>query len=592
MWNQRSRNRECEDKRMNAKTSELAFRGRRLLVLSVLSLAGLALVARAVDLQVVRKDFLQGQGDARYLRVVSEPAHRGMITDRFGEPLAISTPVDSVWANPQELIQARDSWPQLEKVLGLKRGVLERQLAVKRDKEFIYLKRRVAPDLAEKVMALKIPGVALAPEYKRFYPAGEVAAHVVGFTNVDDAGQEGMELVHDARLKSIAGAKRVIKDRFGRVVENVERVSEPQPGEDLVLSIDRRLQYLAYRELKAAVKSHRADAGSVVILDVRTGEVLAMVNQPAYNPNNRNKLKSSNLRNRAVTDVFEPGSTIKPFTVAAALETGRFNGNTVVDVRPGYLKIGRKTIRDFRDYGVIDVSTILQKSSNVGASKLALSITPEHLWQAFASVGLGMDSGSGFPGEPSGLLTDFGAWHDIQRATVSYGYGLSVTAMQLARAYVALASDGRPLPVSFLRRSEAQAAELAALYEPVLSENSLRKVRQMLERVVEEGGTGTQAAVPGYRIAGKTGTVKKSGAGGYVEDSYLALFAGIAPASDPRLAMVVMVDEPRGEKYYGGAVAAPVFSKVMAGALRMLDIPPDNVNSSPGSRLVLLDRAR
>jgi len=592
LWNQRSRNRECEDKRMNAKTSELAFRGRRLLVLSVLSLAGLALVARAVDLQVVRKDFLQGQGDARYLRVVSEPAHRGMITDRFGEPLAISTPVDSVWANPQELIQARDSWPQLEKVLGLKRGVLERQLAVKRDKEFIYLKRRVAPDLAEKVMALKIPGVALAPEYKRFYPAGEVAAHVVGFTNVDDAGQEGMELVHDARLKSIAGAKRVIKDRFGRVVENVERVSEPQPGEDLVLSIDRRLQYLAYRELKAAVKSHRADAGSVVILDVRTGEVLAMVNQPAYNPNNRNKLKSSNLRNRAVTDVFEPGSTIKPFTVAAALETGRFNGNTVVDVRPGYLKIGRKTIRDFRDYGVIDVSTILQKSSNVGASKLALSITPEHLWQAFASVGLGMDSGSGFPGEPSGLLTDFGAWHDIQRATVSYGYGLSVTAMQLARAYVALASDGRPLPVSFLRRSEAQAAELAALYEPVLSENSLRKVRQMLERVVEEGGTGTQAAVPGYRIAGKTGTVKKSGAGGYVEDSYLALFAGIAPASDPRLAMVVMVDEPRGEKYYGGAVAAPVFSKVMAGALRMLDIPPDNVNSSPGSRLVLLDRAR
>jgi len=592
LWNQLSRNRECEYKRMNAKTSELAFRGRRLLVLSVLSLAGLALVARAVDLQVVRKDFLQGQGDARYLRVVSEPAHRGMITDRFGEPLAISTPVDSVWANPQELIQARDSWPQLEKVLGLKRGVLERQLAAKSDKEFIYLKRRVAPDLAEKVMALKIPGVALAPEYKRFYPAGEVTAHVVGFTNVDDEGQEGMELVHDARLKSIAGAKRVIKDRFGRVVENVERVSEPQPGEDIVLSIDRRLQYLAYRELKAAVKSHRADAGSVVILDVRTGEVLAMVNQPAYNPNNRNKLKSSNLRNRAVTDVFEPGSTIKPFTVAAALETGRFNGNTIVDVRPGYLKIGRKTIRDFRDYGVIDVSTILQKSSNVGASKLALSITPEHLWQAFASVGLGMDSGSGFPGEPSGLLTDFGAWHDIQRATVSYGYGLSVTAMQLARAYVALASDGRPLPVSFLRRSEAEAAELAALYEPVLSENSLRKVRQMLERVVEEGGTGTQAAVPGYRIAGKTGTVKKSGAGGYVEDSYLALFAGIAPASDPRLAMVVMVDEPRGEKYYGGAVAAPVFSRIMAGALRMLDIPPDNVNSSPGSRLVLLDRAR
>jgi len=573
---------------MNAQTSTPTYRGRRLLVLAVLGLAGLALVARAVDLQVVRKDFLQGQGDARYSRVVSEPAHRGMITDRFGEPLAISTPVDSVWANPQELILARDSWPQLAKVLGLKRGALERQLAAKRNKEFMYLKRRVAPDLAQKVMALEVPGVALLPEYKRFYPAGEVTAHVVGFTNVDDEGQEGMELVHDARLRSIAGAKRVIKDRFGRVVENVERVSEPQPGEDIVLSIDRRLQYLAYRELKAAVKSNRADAGSVVILDVRTGEVLAMVNQPAYNPNNRTKLKSSHLRNRAVTDVFEPGSTIKPFTVAAALETGRFNGNTVVDVRPGYLKVGRKTIHDFRDYGIIDVSTILQKSSNVGASKLALAITPEHLWQAFASVGLGTDSGSGFPGEPSGLLTDFGAWHDIQRATVSYGYGLSVTAMQLARAYAALASDGRPLPVSFLRRSEAQAAELATLYEPVLSKNSLRKVRRMLERVVEKGGTGTRAAVPGYRIAGKTGTVKKSGAGGYVEDSYLALFAGIAPASDPRLAMVVVIDEPRGEKYYGGAVAAPVFSRVMAGALRMLDIPPDNVNPNPGQRLALL----
>jgi len=577
---------------MSEPSSTPTYRGRRLLVLAVLSLAGLALVARAVDLQVVRKDFLQGQGDARYLRVVSEPAHRGMITDRFGEPLAISTPVDSVWANPQELILARDSWPQLEKVLGLKRGVLERQLATKRDKEFMYLKRRVAPDLAQKVMALEVPGVALAPEYKRFYPAGEVTAHVVGFTNVDDKGQEGMELVYDARLKSIAGAKRVIKDRFGRVVENVERVSEPQPGEDLVLSIDRRLQYLAYRELKAAVKSNRADAGSVVILDVRTGEVLAMVNQPAYNPNNRSKLKSSHLRNRAVTDVFEPGSTIKPFTVAAALETGRFNGNTVVDVRPGRLKIGRKTIRDFRDYGVIDVSTILQKSSNVGASKLALAITPEQLWETFASVGLGTDSGSGFPGEPSGLLTDYGAWHDIQRATVSYGYGLSVTAMQLARAYAALASDGRPLPVSFLRRSEAQAAELATYYEPVLSEKNLRKVRRMLERVVEEGGTGTRAAVPGYRIAGKTGTVKKSGAGGYVEDSYLALFAGIAPASDPRLAMVVMIDEPRGEKYYGGVVAAPVFSRVMAGALRMLDIPPDNMDPNPDQQVALAGRAR
>lgn len=580
---------------MQTQSSQLAYRGRRRLVLTVLAAAGLTLVWRAVDLQVLDKDFLQGQGDARYLRVVSEPAHRGMITDRNGEPLAISTPVDSVWANPQELIEARESWPQLAKVLGMKRSALERLLAAKRNKEFVYLKRRVSPDLAARVMALKVPGVSLEPEYKRFYPAGEVAAHVVGFTNVDDQGQEGMELVFDEQLKSVAGKKRVIKDRYGRVVENVERISEPRPGKNLALSIDRRLQYLAYRELKAAVKNNRADSGSLVILDVHTGEVLAMVNQPAYNPNNRYKLKSSDLRNRAVTDVFEPGSTIKPFTVAAALETGRFNARTQVDVTPGFMKVGRKTIRDFRDYGVIDVSTIIQKSSNVGASKLALAISPEHLWQTFASVGFGTDSGSGFPGEPAGLLTDFGAWRDIQRATVSYGYGLSITAMQLARAYAALASDGRPLPVSFLKRTNEQAKELAEYYQPVLGKKSLLAVRRMLESVVEKHGTGTQAAVPGYRIAGKTGTVKKSGAGGYVEDSYLALFAGMAPASDPRLAMVVMIDEPRGEKYYGGAVAAPVFSKVMAGALRMLDVPPDNLSRDlevgSGRRLALLGGA-
>ncbi|MDT8382947.1 MAG: penicillin-binding transpeptidase domain-containing protein [Gammaproteobacteria bacterium] len=581
---------------MQTPSLQPAYRGRRRLMLAVLAAAGITLLWRAVDLQVLDKDFLQGQGDARYLRVVSEPAHRGMITDRNGEPLAISTPVDSVWANPQQLIEARDAWPQLAKLLGIKRGELERLLAARRDKEFVYLKRRVSPDLADKVMALEVPGVFLEPEYKRFYPAGEVAAHVVGFTNIDDQGQEGMELVYDQRLRSVAGTKRVIKDRYGRVVENVERISEPQPGEDIALSIDLRLQYLAFRELKATVKSNRADSGSAVILDVNTGEVLAMVNQPAYNPNNRYQIDSNDMRNRAVTDVFEPGSTIKPFTAAAALESGRYTARSMIDVRPGYLKVGSKTIRDFRDYGVIDVSTIIQKSSNVGASKLALGISPERLWQAFASVGLGTDSGSGFPGEPAGLLTDFGAWHDIQRATVSYGYGLSVTAMQLARAYAALATDGRPLPASFVPRSRAQATELASYYQPVLGKDSLRSVRNMLELVVEEDGTGTRAAVPGYRIAGKTGTVKKSGAGGYVEDSYLALFAGIAPASNPRLAMVVMINEPRGEKYYGGAVAAPVFSRVMSGALRMLDVTPDGLPANPaadsGRRMALLGGTR
>lgn len=577
---------------MNMTSAQFHFNGRRNLLLVSLAVLSLLLVLRAIDLQVVRKDFLQDQGDARYLREVSDPANRGMIMDRYGEPLAVSTPIDSVWADPQELIKARDKWPRLAKALGIKRDVMKRMLASKRDKEFVYLKRHVSPDVADKVMSLHIPGVALAEEYKRFYPAGEVAAHVVGFANIDNKGQEGVELLFNEYLKGKPGAKRVIKDRYGRIVENVERVSEPEAGKDITLSIDRRLQYLAYRELKKAVKGNRADAGSAVILDAHTGEVLAMVNQPSYNPNNRGELKSEHMRNRAITDVFEPGSTIKPFTVAAALESGRFKPGTAIDTRPGKFRVGRKTIRDFRDYGVIDVSTVIQKSSNIGASKIALSISPEYLWNTFVSVGLGEETGSGFPGESAGLLTDYGAWRDIERATVSYGYGLSVTTLQLARAYAALATDGRSMPVSFLRRSHDQVNSMASMYEPVFGKRTLLAVRQMLETVVSDGGTGTEAAVNGYRIAGKTGTVRKSGSGGYIEDSYLSLFAGIAPASDPQLVMVVMIDEPRGEKYYGGAVAAPVFSEVMAGALRMLDIPPDNLDSSPGQRLALLGRSQ
>lgn len=573
---------------MKVTSTEFHFNGRRKLVLVALASISLLLVFRAVDLQVIRKDFLQNQGDARYLREVTDPAHRGMITDRFGEPLAISTPVDSVWADPRELINARDTWSRLAKVLGIKRDVMKRMLASRRDKEFVYLKRHVAPDVAEKVMALEIPGVALTQEYKRFYPAGEVAAHVVGFANIDDEGQEGIELLFNERLKGEPGAKRVIKDRYGRTVEYVERVTEPQPGQDIRLSIDRRLQYLAYRELKKAVKGNRADSGSLVILDAHSGEVLAMVNQPSYNPNNRDDLKSDHMRNRAITDVFEPGSTIKPFTVATALETGRFNAHTFIDTHPGRFQIGRKTIRDFKDYGVIDVSTVIQKSSNVGASKMALAISPEYLWNSFVGVGLGEVTGSGFPGESDGLLTDYGAWKDIERATVSYGYGLSVTALQLARAYTALATDGRSIPVSFLLRNDEEIRGLTSMYKPVFGQKSIRAVRRMLESVVEAGGTGTEAAVSGYRIAGKTGTVKKSGSGGYIEDSYLSLFAGMAPVSNPQLVMVVVINEPRGEQYYGGTVAAPVFSNVMAGALRMLDIPPDNLKSMPGQRLALL----
>lgn len=575
---------------MNMMSTQFHYPARRKVMLVAMAVAGLCLVWRVIDLQIVRKDFLQGQGDARYLREVSDPAHRGMITDRNGEPLAISTPVDSVWANPQELINARESWPRLAKTLGIKRGVLERLLASKRDKEFVYLKRQVTPGIASKVMAMKIPGVALAPEYKRYYPAGEVAAHVVGFANVDDVGQEGIELLFNDKLKGVPGVKRVIKDRFGRIVEDVERVSEPQPGKNITLSIDRRLQYLAYRELKKAVKGNRADAGSLVMLDAETGEVLAMVNQPSYNPNNREDLKVSHLRNRAITDVFEPGSTIKPFTIAAALQSGRFTPNTTIDTRPGLFRIGRQTIHDHRNYGLIDVSTVIKKSSNVGASKIALAIPPKLLWNSFVKVGLGEETGSGFPGESVGLLSDYGTWHDIQRATISYGYGLSVTALQLARAYTALATEGRALPISFLKRDQKEVNELKALYQPVFNKKSIREVRAMMEEVVSKGGTGTRAEVAGYRIAGKTGTVKKSGSGGYIEDSYVALFAGMAPASNPRLVMVVVINEPRGEEYYGGAVAAPVFSAVMAGALRMLDIPPDNLKLKSGQSLAFLGR--
>ena len=577
---------------MNMMSTQFHYPVRRKLILVAMAVAGLCLVWRVIDLQVIRKDFLQDQGDARYLREVTDPAHRGMITDRNGEPLAISTPVNSVWANPQELINARESWPRLAKVLGIHRGVLERLLASKRNKEFVYLKRQVTPDLASKVMALKIPGVDLSQEYKRYYPAGEVAAHVVGFANIDDVGQEGIELQFNDQLKGVPGIKRVIKDRYGRIVENVERVSEPRPGKNITLSIDRRLQYLAYRELKKAVKGNRADAGSLVMLDAHTGEVLAMVNQPSYNPNNRDDLKVSHMRNRAVTDVFEPGSTIKPFTIATALQAGLYTPDSIVDTRPGLIHIGRQTIHDHRNYGLINVSTVIKKSSNVGASKIALSMPARLLWNSFVKVGLGEETGSHFPGESVGLLSDYGTWHEIQQATISYGYGLSVTALQLARAYTTLATNGRALPVTFLKRNQTEVAELEAQSKPVFSKKSIQEVRAMLESVVSPGGTGIRAAVPGYRVAGKTGTVKKSGSGGYIEDSYIALFAGMAPASNPQLVMVVVINNPHGEEYYGGAVAAPVFSAVMAGALRMLDIPPDDLNPAPGQRLALLGGAK
>ncbi len=552
-------------------------------VKAVLLLGVAALVWRMGDLNLNQREFLQGQGDARYLRTVAIPAHRGMITDRNGEPLAISTPVQSVWANPQELAQAPESWQQLARLLELSSEELEQQLARRMDREFIYLRRHVRPELAEKVMALGIPGVALQQEYRRYYPMGEVAAHVVGFTNIDDAGQEGIELMMEERLRGAPGSKRVIKDRLGRIIENVESISEPRAGDNLQLSIDRRIQYLAYRELKAAVQRHHAKAGSAVVLDVTTGEVLAMVNQPAYNPNNRSDLASSRFRNRAVTDLFEPGSTMKPFTIVTALESGRFRPSTPVDTSPGMLRLGGFTIRDGHNYGRIDVSTVIQKSSNVGASRIALSLEPRVLWDMLSRFGFGYDTGSGFPGEVAGLLNPYQDWQEVQQATISYGYGLSVTPLQLASAYATLANDGKQYPVSFLKLSSDELPRARQVVEPQVAQ----QVREMLERVVQTGGTGTRAAVAGYRVAGKTGTARKAGSNGYNEEHYLSNFAGMAPVSHPRLAMVVVVDHPDDGEYYGGVISAPVFSRVMEGALRLLDIAPDDLESLNGVKMAM-----
>ncbi len=544
-----------------------SYRARRFFVLALLAVAFSSLIWRSVDRQVFETAFLQEQGEMRYLRTMKVSAGRGMITDRNGEPLAISTPVKTVTANPRELSSDSETVGALSAALDLNPDRLQNLLAS--DKGFVYLKRRINPDMADQVKALGLGGIALHTEFRRFYPSGEVMAHIVGFTNIDDQGQEGLELTYDDWLSGTTGAKQVIKDGRGRVVEDVENISSPQPGNNLVLSIDRRLQFLAYRELKAAVTKHRASSGSAVILDAKTGEILAMVNRPSYNPNGKRSNQQGRLRNRAVTDVFEPGSTVKPFTVAAAMEQGRFKPNTPIDVNPGQMRVGRYLVRDHRNYGMIDVATVLKKSSNVGASKIALSMEPEILWSFYSSVGFGMPTESHYPGESSGRLPHFSDWSSFEQATLSFGYGLSVTPLQLARSYAALANDGVLMPTSLIKLEEMPQGQR------VMRRNTARAVVEMLESVVGDDGTAPLAAIPGYRVAGKTGTAKKSVAGGYAEDKYLSIFVGMAPASDPRLVMAVLINEPGGEDFYGGKVAAPVFSKVIGDALRILNIAPD-----------------
>jgi cell division protein FtsI (penicillin-binding protein 3) len=544
----------------------------RRILLSGLMLSGFVLLAgRSAQLQLVDSEFLQGQADARHLRVVQVPAHRGMITDRNGEPLAISTPVQSVWANPRELVASRADLVRVAGLLGMQVEQLQRLLGQRKDREFVYLRRHMAPDKAQQVVALDIPGIYLQQEYRRYYPAGEVAAHLIGFTNIDDHGQEGLELAYDKWLSGEPGAKRVVKDGRRHIVENVENIRSAHPGKALTLSIDRRIQYLAYRELKAAVQQQHAHSGSIVVLDNRTGEVLALANQPAFNPNNRKLLSADKLRNRAMTDVFEPGSTMKPFVIAAALQSGRYTPGTQINTSPGLLQVGIYTIHDMHDYGVLDLTGVIRKSSNVAASKIALSLDPEDVWRGYSAAGFGMATGSGFPGEADGYLSDFHRWRDVERATLAYGYGLSATNMQLAQAYSVLANGGYRVPITLLRRDDTAVAKQAAFSPEVV-----RSVRAMMEEVVKPGGTAPLAAVSGYRVAGKTGTVHKSQAGGYAQHRYLALFAGMAPASDPRLVVVVVVNEPSNGEHFGGQVAGPVFSRVMGGALRLLNVAPDD----------------
>lgn len=538
-------------------------------IVTTLVLGSSALVVRAIDLQIVRKDFYQDQGDQRFLRDKPIPVSRGMITDRHGEPLAISTPVESIWANPQELLAHPERLDELARALEIAAPQLRARLTERAQREFVYLRRHLPPEQAQRILDLRIPGVSAQREFRRYYPTGEMTAHVLGFTNVDDRGQEGLELTFDDWLSGSAGLKRVLQDRRGRVVENVELLREPKPGHDLRLSIDKRIQYIAYRELNAALVAHQASSGSMVVMDIPTGEILAMVNGPSYNPNARNAGENAARRNRAVTDVFEPGSVIKALTVAAALESGKFDENTVIETAPGYLPVSYHVIRDVHNYGAVTLTRLLTKSSNVAAAKISLQLSNEHLYDMFHRFGFGQPTASGFPGESAGVLPPARSWGTLEKATLSYGYGLSVTALQLAAAYGALANHGRLRTPSFLVGGDTRDAA-------VLDPHIAQQVLLMLETVTGPEGTGIKAGIPNYRVAGKTGTSRKSVPGGY-QKRYISVFAGMVPVSNPRLVGVVVINDPAGGAYYGGLVAAPVFGQVMTDTLRLLDIPPDNL---------------
>ncbi len=556
----------------NRNRARFSLRGRLMLVTAVLALCSLSLVGRAAYVQLVNNDFYQREGDARFLRDIPIPTSRGMITDRNGEPVAVSSPVESIWANPQELLKTPERLPELAQVLGIPHDQLLNRLSQRADKEFLYLKRRMNPDEAATIMALNVPGVFSQREFRRFYPQGEAMAHVLGFTNIDDRGQEGLELAFDEWLSGTPGAKKVIRDNRGRIVESVDLIRPAQAGKDLTLSIDRRIQYLTHRELKRQLQVTGASAGSAVVLDVATGEILAMANLPTYNPNAVGASKQDTHRNRAVTDVIEPGSTMKPLTVAAALQSGKVTPATLVNTSPGTLALGKYTIRDFRNYGTLDVTGIITKSSNIGSVKLAERLPNDYFYETVHGFGYGSRPGSGFPGESPGVFAPPDRWNGLSKATMSYGYGLSVTPLQIASAYAALANGGKLIAPTFVKGQLNEGKQ-------AVDQDVAAQVLKMMQTVTEPGGTATQAAILGYHVAGKTGTARKASGGGYSR-RYVSFFAGVVPVENPRFSMVVVVDDPDPAKgYYGGLVSAPVFHNVMEGALRLMDVPPDDIET-------------
>jgi cell division protein FtsI (penicillin-binding protein 3) len=519
----------------------------------------IGLLGRGVYLQGIHNDFLQKKGDARYSRVIEVSAHRGMISDRNGEPLAVSTPVESVWASPTDVEADRRQVKKLAQILGMDMEELKSRL-FDTSRDFVYLKRLLPPDQVERVVNLNLPGVLLQREYRRYYPSGEENAQTLGFTGQDDTGQEGMELLLQEQLAGKSGSQRVIKDNHGYIVEDAGSLHAPKPGSDIVLSLDSNLQHIAYRELENAVKQHRAKAGAVVVLDARSGEVLALANYPGYNPNNRNNTSSKAMRNRAIADLFEPGSTLKPFTIATAIETGKVHPNTLINTEHGVFTVGDRKIHDSHPESMLTVAQVIQKSSNVGAAKIALSLKSETMWQGLADSGFGAQTGSNFPGEAPGKLRDPKTWRPIEQATMAYGHGISVNLLQLARAYTIFANDGELKPISLLKLDAPVAGK------KIFSARTAQALRDMLEMVVLPGGTAPLAQVAGYRVAGKTGTAHKLEDGRYV-NHYVASFVGFAPASNPR--------DPSGAEYYGGEVAAPVFSKITGAALHALSVPND-----------------